>query len=359
MATVREIARQAGVSKTTVSMVMNNRDGVSESARRRVQVAIEALRTVEEADAATEMAAAPAANPSILFPTRQENEEKRHSLLVLHPANIRSSAVFHEIIRGIQAAASLYHVQLNLALNEPDLLGNSVETLYFSNPILKPSGVLVIGAKIKEPVVDQSQKMGIPLVLVGRSANIRGVNCVSRDEEQISFEATQYLVQLGHTKIAFLGGSPKYSYTEDRQNGYRRALNTHAIGFHPEYMLGGFDEQQAAQFLISCPWITAVVFINELFASRVLPMVQHSGRTIPTHLSVVTFDDTELSRNFDPPLTSVSFPFFQEGFWSVRILMEQVRQSAILNMQVVLHASLVKRDSCRPPNSVLQETAPG
>jgi DNA-binding LacI/PurR family transcriptional regulator len=357
MATVREIARQAGVSKTTVSMVLNNRDGVSESMRKRVQDAMQALRTLEEAEAAKEMVVSSSSNPPILFPTRQESEEQPHNLLVLHPANIRSSTVFHEIIRGIQAAASLYHVQLNLALNEPDLLGNKVESLYFSNPILKPSGVLLIGAKIIEPVVEQARKMGIPVVLVGRSTQMRGVNAVSRDEEQISFEATQYLVQLGHTRIAFLGGSQKYSYTFDRLNGYRRALDLYGLDYHEEYVIGGFDEQHAARFLINCPEVTATVIINELFASRVLPIVQKTGRDIPGSLSVVTYDDTELSRNFEPPLTSVSFPFFQEGFWSVRVLMEQVRQPVILNVKVVLQANLVKRESCRPLRPVLQEAA--
>lgn len=358
MATVREIARQAGVSKTTVSMVLNNRDGVSDSMRRRVQDAIQALRTVEEAEAAKEMTTPTGAIPGVIFQPRQESEEQPHNLLVLHPANIRSSTVFHEIIRGIQAAASLYHVQLNLALNEPDLLGNKVESLYFSNPILKPSGVLVIGAKIKEPVVEQARKLGIPVVLVGRSTQLRGVNAVARDEEQISFEATQYLIQLGHSRIAFLGGSPKYSYTYDRMNGYRRALDQHGLEYHEQYVLGGFDDQQAANLLLNCPEVTAVVIINELFASRVLPIVQRNGRLIPENLSVVTYDDTELARNFEPPLTSVAFPFFQEGFWSVRVLMEQVRQPAILNVQIVLQANLVKRESCRPQYPVLQEAPP-
>lgn len=355
MATVREIARQAGISKTTVSMVLNNRDGVSESMRKRVQAAIQVLRTMEEAEAAKELVISAGTTPGIVLPARPEADEQPHNLLVLHPANIRSSTVFHEIIRGIQAAASLYHVQLNLALNEPDLLGNKVESLYFSNPILKPSGVLVIGAKIKESVVEQARKLGIPVVLVGRSTQMRGVNVVARDEEQISFDATQYLIQLGHTRIAFLGGSPKYSYTFDRLNGYRRAIDEQGLEYHEEYVLGGFDEQHAARFLINCPEVTAAVIINELFASRVLPILQNSGRVIPDSLSVVTYDDTELSRNFAPPLTSVSFPFFQEGFWSVRVLMEQVRQPAILNVQVVLQANLVKRESCRMLNPVLQE----
>lgn len=358
MATVRAIARQAGVSKTTVSMVINHRDGVSENMRRRVLEAIEALRTIEEADAAKAMAAAPALSTGVPLPSKSEADEQHHTLLVLHPANIRSSAVFHEIIRGIQTAASLYHAQLNLALNEPDLLGNSVESLYFTNSILKPSGVLIIGAKMKEPVVEHARTMGIPVVLVGRSTTMRGVNCVSRDEEQISFEATQHLIQLGHTRIAFLGGNLKYSYTHDRTQGYRRAMETYGLGYDERMVLHGFDEHRAAQFLVECSETTAVVIINELFASRVLPIVQQHGVSIPNHLSVVTFDDTEVSRNFVPPLTSVSFPFFQEGFWAVRLLMEQVRQPVVLNMQVVLKANLIKRESCRPINTALPETAP-
>jgi DNA-binding LacI/PurR family transcriptional regulator len=349
MPTVREIARRAGVSKTTVSMVLNNREGVSENMGKRVQDAIYDMRVL--------------ATQSVSYSTapnspKADKEEKNLNMLVLHPANIRSSSVFHEILRGIQAAASLYHVQLNLAFNEPDLIGDNVINLYFMNPVLKPGGVLVIGAKINEPVVEQARLMNIPIVLVGRPNQLRGVNAVSRDEEPSAFEATSHLINLGHRNIAFLGGSSKYSYTKDRLNGYRRALETHKIHYCEQRVLLGFDELSASRLLLHQQDITGAVIINELYANRLLPQVKAGGRQIPADLSVVTFDDSELSRTFDPPLTSISFPFYQEGFWAVRLLMEQIRQPILLSLQVMLRSSLVRRESSCPPKSVLHEAIP-
>lgn len=341
MATVREIARQAGVSKTTVSLVLNNRDGVSERTRKRVYEAINRLRVLEEAKSITDVSMGINAMPSSKL-----DEDMHRTLLVLHPANIHSSPVFHEVIHGIQAAASLFHLQLNLALNDPVLLGKTMENLYFANRILQPSGVIVLGARMDEPVLDRVKELGVPIVLTGRNVQQRGISTIGRDEENLAFQATDYLIQLGHRNIVFLGGNTKYSYTFDRLNGFRKALQENGIEVDECRINLGFDVERAAKLLLSTPEITGAVFVNELFAVRVLPVVKEGGKQIPRDLSVVTFDDTEVSRSFDPPLTTVSFPFFQEGFWAVRVIMEQIRQPVLLNCHVTLNASLVIRESC-------------
>lgn len=341
MATVREIARQAGVSKTTVSLVLNNRDGVSESMRQRVHQAINQLRALEEARSITEVSNGITASPS----SNKADEEKHRTILVLHPANIHSSPVFHEVIHGIQAAASLFHLQLNLALNDPGLLGENMENLYFANRILQPSGVIILGSRIDEPIMERVKDFGVPIVLTGRSDQQRGISTIGRDEENLAFQATEYLIKLGHRNIVFLGGNTKYRYTFDRLFGFRRALQENGIEVDECRISLGFDVEPAARLLLSSPEITGAVFVNELFAVRVLPIVKEGGKHIPADLSVVTFDDTEVSRNFDPPLTTVSFPFFQEGFWAVRVIMEQIRQPVLLNCNLTLNASLVIRGS--------------
>ncbi len=354
MATVREIARQAGVSKTTVSLVLNNRDGVSGSMRKRVLDALNYLNTLNEARVANEMVSS-AGLTSSGASSKVDSEETHLSLLLLHPPNIRSSTVFHEILRGIQAAVSLYHLQLNVALNDPDLLGDNVENLYFSNSVLRPSGVLVIGAKTEEHAVHRAHQMNLPVVLVGRDAKAYGVNGVGRDEISSAFNATQHLIEMGHRNIAFLGGSTKFSYTLERLAGYKQALDSNGFPIQEDRILLGFDEKVAANFLLNAPEITAAIFVNELFAVRVIPLLKLAGKHVPCNLSVVTFDDTEISRNFDPPLTAISYPFFQEGFWAVRVLMEQIRQPLILSCQITLGSVLVKRESCKPPRQVLQQ----
>lgn len=340
MASVREIAKQARVSKTTVSLVLRNQEGVSEALRQRVQSAMDQLRMLEEArDAEGVVAHAEGARGA-------QDEQKTCSLLVLHPANVSSSSVFHEIIRGIQSAAALYHLQLNLAFNDSDLLTDNFEELYFSNLILRPMGLVVIGARIEEPVVDRASALGIPVVLVGRTSQKRGVSAVGRDEEAAAFEATSYLLDLGHRNLAFLGGSPKFHYPFERLNGFRRAIEGRGLQWREENIRMGFDDKAAAKFLLEVPEVSAAVFVNELYASQILPQVIKGGRTVPDDLSVLCFDDTEVSSTFEPQLTAVAYPLFQEGFWSVRILMEQVRQQNIVSCQVIFGASLVKRKSC-------------
>jgi len=348
VATVREIARQAGVSKTTVSMVLNNRTGVSEATRKRVRDAIDSLTLLEEARAAQEMAEAAAGALSGAAQSAEDDSQPQ-TILVLHPQNLRTSKVFHEIIRGVQAGAALYRLQLTLALNDPSLFGDHLENLYLADPLLHPKGVIVIGARIQEPVVDRFCQLGIPIVLVGRRVTQRGVSSVGRDEELVSYEATRHLIQLGHRYLAFLGGSTKYAYTFERLAGFRKAIEEAQLPLRECNILLGYDEQAAARLLLDSPTITGVVIINELFTTQVISLVQAAGRKVPDDLSVITFDDTEISRSFNPPLTSVSLPLFQEGFWAVRVLMDQIRHPLILGCQITLRASLTQRESCARP----------
>lgn len=346
MASVREIAKQARVSKTTVSMVLRNQDGVSESMRQRVQEAVEYLRAIEETKAA-EAVMATAGDPA-----GSQDESKPCSILVLHPSNYHSSNVFHEIIRGIQAAASVYHLQINLAFNNANLLDTAFEEIYLSSSLLKPLGALVIGARVTEPVIDKLCELSVPVVLVGRRSTSDMVSAVGRNEYEMACEVTDYLFDLGHRKIAFLGASDEFYYSIDRLRGFRETHQRRGIPLDECCIHEGFEKEASAQFLIDHPEITAAVFLNELLASQVLPLVQAAGRVIPDDLSVISFDDTDIARNFSPPLTTVAYPFFQEGFWAVRLLMEQARQPVIISSQMLMRASLIKRESCAAPKDL-------
>jgi DNA-binding LacI/PurR family transcriptional regulator len=346
MASVRDIAKHAKVSKTTVSMVLRNQDGVSEKLRHRVFKAVEYLRTVEETKTAETVTASANEHSS------SHGEEKLCSLLLLHPSNYHSSAVFHEIIHGIQAAASVYHLQLNLAFNDANLL-STFEEFYFSNPLLMPTGVLVIGSRVEEPLVDRLCELSVPVVLVGRRSYSDRISSVGRNEVEMACAVTHYLFDLGHRKIAFLGACDKFHYAVDRLRGFRYAHQQTGFLLDENLIHYDFDIEATANFLIDNPQITGAVFVNELLASQVLPLVQAAGRIIPDDLSAIGFDDTEIGKNFNPPLTTVSYPFFQEGFWAVRLIMEQVRQPMIVSTQMVLGASLIKRESCRMPKDLI------
>jgi DNA-binding LacI/PurR family transcriptional regulator len=272
------------------------------------------------------------------------------SVVVLHPPILRSSQVFGELLQGIQSGAATYQIQLSLAVSEPDLPDGHITHLYFSDPSLRPDGVLIIGARQHEPLIEQAQGLGIPCVLVGRQTSDSGVAAVGRDEEDITLEATNYLLDLGHRAIAFVGGDEAYSYTHSRLRGYRRALQGRDVDAPDRWTALGDGRTAAETILATGPEITAAIFVNDAHAMEGLPVFQAAGRAIPGDLSAISFDDTQDACTFDPPLTSVSYPRYQEGLWSVKVLIEQMRQPLIRSYGVVFRASLIKRESCAPPN---------
>ena len=340
MPTVREIAELAGVSKSTVSLVLNNKPGVSGGMRQRVLEAVNQLRVLEGAQPLTSAVISP-----------RDVDKELLTVVVLHPSILRSSQVFSELLQGIQAGATAYQIQLRLAMNEPDLPNTHITRLYFSEPTLRPSGVLVIGARQNESLVDEARQLGIPCVLVGRQSTDSGVAAVGRDEEAIALKATDYLLDLGHQAIAFVGGDEAYSYTHSRLRGYRGALQARGIDVPDRWVALGTGRTAAERVLAASPEITAAIFINDAYAMEALPVFQAAGRAIPDTLSVISFDDTQEARTFDPPLTSVSYPRYQEGLWAVRVLVEQIRQPLIKSCQIVFRASLVERASCAPRRS--------
>ncbi len=340
MPTVREIANYAGVSVSTVSLVMNDMPGVSEVMRQRVYQALQMLNEGDETG------------------KRRSNQESSSgerdslSIVVLHPAILRSSQVFSEFLQGIQAAALQYRMQLRLAVNEPDLPGDHISRLYFSDPSLIPDGVLVIGARQEAPFPDEISQLNIPCVLVGRTSPGARLSAVGPDEDAAAREAARYLIDLGHRAIAFTGGDPVYSYTHSRLRAVQEELRAAGIDALERWVSLGEGDQAARKLLASSPEISAVIFINDAYAIQGLPVFQAAGRRIPEDLSVVSFDDTEQARQFSPALTSVAYPRYLEGFHSVRMIYEQIQNPQILSCQVTFRTNLVIRDSCVPLKAV-------
>lgn len=345
MPTVGDIAKQAGVAKSTVSLVLNNKPGVSEEMRYRVREAVNQLHALEEAQSAEDLLASPDATGGT-----QKSGKQLLSVVVLHPPILRSSQVFSELLQGIRSGAATYQIQLSLAVSEPNLPDGHITHLYFSDPCLRPDGVLIIGARQHEPLIEQAQELGIPCVLVGRQTSDSGIAAVGRDEEEITLEATNYLLDLGHRAIAFVGGDEAYSYTHSRLRGYRCALKGRDVDAQDRWIALGDGRTAAETILATGPEITAAIFVNDAHAMEGLPVFQAAGRAIPGDLSVISFDDTQEACKFDPPLTSVSYPRYQEGLWSVKVLIERMRQPLIRSYRVVFRASLIKRESCAPPN---------
>ncbi len=347
MPTVREIANLAGVSKSTVSLVLNNKPGVSEEKR---QVILAAKRRLEQQAGQYPVLI----NEATMTPNHHPTPSDTLTILVLHPPVLNASYVFTEVLRGIQSAAITYNIQLHLVANDPHAPEQHVSRLFFADPALRPNGVLLFGAQQYEPVLEEVHRLGLPCVVLGRDADKYDVSGIGRDEYRYGYEATHHLISLGHQAIAFVGGQAGYDYVHNRVEGYKQALQDADLTVQTHRVHFGDGDTATTHALHTTPTPTAIIYVNDASAAAGLPIVQSAGLTIPDDLSVISFDDTEIARNHHPPLTSISYRRYEEGQWAVRMLVDQVRYPYLERLQVMFKADLIERDSCAAPTITQQ-----
>jgi DNA-binding LacI/PurR family transcriptional regulator len=236
-------------------------------------------------------------------------------------------------------------------VNDRNPVENHVSVLYFTDPNLRPDGVLVFGAQQHEPLLEVIHRQGIPCVVLGREANKYAISGVERNEGYYAHKATRYLLKLGHRAIGFVGGMEQYDFVHNRLAGYRCALHENGIEPHAGWIQLG-DGAEGVERLLEVDAVpTALLFVNDTYAAQGLPVIQENGLRIPEDVSVISFDDTRFAREYDPPLTSISYHRYEEGQWAVKMLVDQITMPYIEKMQMVFQAEFIERESCAPPSA--------
>ncbi len=330
MPSVSQIAKRAGVSKSTVSLALNNRANVTTTTRRRVLHAVEELRRESP-------------------PSAQSARSTIHVLLI-HPATLKSSQVFRELLQGIYAGSEETRARLTLAVNQFPLEASHATHVFLHEPALKPDGVIVMGARRDDPILTEIRDEKLPCALLTREQAPPGISTVGIDNVADARQATQYLIELGHKRIAFLGGDAAYDYTMLRQQGYCDAMRAADLSTDRLIFLGA-GASAARALLEARAGATAAVFVNDEHALSGLPIFRAAHLKIPRDLSVVSFDDTDEAAQHVPPLTSVAVPRKQMGYWAARVIADAIRHPDLKTMHIVLRTHLNERASCKSIHS--------
>ena len=336
MTTVREIAEFAGVSKSTVSLVLNNKPGVSDEMRQTVMDAVNELQTIRAGDELPE---------NTMIDAVIDYKSQTLSIMVLHPPVLRSSYVFSEVLRGIQSAAEMYKVQLRLVVNDPDAPAQHVSHLYLTDEYLRPDGVLVFGAQQHEPLLEKVVEREIPCVVLGREAKKYKVSGIERDETRYAYELTQHILEQGHHSIAFIGGDTNYDYTHNRIKGYQLAMEDAGLNAGEQIIYTGNGTSATEDALDAHPDISAIIYVNDSYAFEGLSALRERKLSIPADIAVASFDNTEFARTCPTPITSVAFDHFKEGQWGVKMLLDQIRYPFIEKSHMVFRGQLIIRAS--------------
>jgi DNA-binding LacI/PurR family transcriptional regulator len=307
MATIADVAKHAGVGLATVSRVINGSSQVRDATRERVLSAIELLDY----------------HPNPL--ARGLSRGRCQTLGVMVPFFTHASAV--ERLRGVVAA--LDESRYDLVLFNVESPVHRDEHLAAITGRHRADGLLVMSMPIPQRDLDRLVGAGVPVVLV--DARGKGVPAVVTDDVDGGRLATQHLVSLGHERIAFMGDDPKNSFgftsSAQRERGYAAVLAEAGLEFRPELVRHGSHDRLVAQgladeLLDEHDPPTAIFASSDVQAMGVLGAAAARGLRVPDDLSIVGFDDIELSTYIG--LTTVHQPLFESGLLGARLLLGAV-----------------------------------
>lgn len=330
MATIADVAKHAGVGLGTVSRVLNGSAQVRASTRARVLEAIDALGYRP--------------NPM----ARGLSRGRCQTLGVLVPFFTHASAV--ERLRGVVAALdeSRYDVVL-FNVESPVHRDQHLASITGRD---RADGLLVMSLPLPPAELARLVTAGVPVVLVdARGAGVAQVVC---DDVAGGRTATQHLLDLGHERIGFLGDDPRNTFgftsSAQREHGYATALAHAGIPFDPALVRHGAHERsiagQLAGEVLDTADPTAFFTSSDVQATGVLAAAASRGLRVPEDLSVIGYDDVELSAYIG--LTTVHQPLYDSGHMGARLLLDAVAGNAPDPVEHQLPTSLVERRTTAP-----------
>jgi LacI family transcriptional regulator len=304
---MRDVARQAGVSVSTVSHVINKTRTVNETTRRRVLEAMNELGY----------------KPNAL--ARSLRRQRTNTLGVILPDI--ADPFLAEIARAIEGASFAHNYSLILCNSE----GDSEKQLAYTNALIEKQvvGIFFVAAGVRAELVEDLQGRKVPLVLIDPEVSGLEVDTVLTDQAQGGRLATQHLIDLGHERIACISGEPERSSSTERVAGYHQALRQNHTPFDERLVVtsnfqyeGGYEATQRLLALDERP--TAIFAGNDLMAVGCIRAATELGRRVPESLSVAGFGDVRLASFTNPPLTTVAQPIYRLGALATEMLLERI-----------------------------------
>jgi LacI family transcriptional regulator len=306
--TIGDVSRAAGVSIKTVSRVLNKEKYVQDATREKVEKAVEAL-AYRPNFAARALAGRKSFqialiydNPSAYFAQNiqagvRERCQETGYRMIAQPCDARSSSVLSEICDLIDQA------QLDGVILTPPFTENAA-----------------IRAELA--------KRGVRYVMTSPEIADSGQSSVLFGHAEAAREMTQYLISLGHRRIGFVAGDPGYATSALRLTGYRKALDDADISFDPALVHPGHYDfasgSKAAEVLLANDRPPTAIFASsDDMAAGVLATAHRLGVSIPEHLSVAGFDDTDFATVVWPPLTTIRQPIKAMGYAAATLLLNR------------------------------------
>jgi LacI family transcriptional regulator len=331
-ATLVEIAKQAGVSRSTVSRVINDHPNVDQATRARVQLVAESMNYQPNV-AARSLAVGRTRIVGLAIPTGV--------------STLFSDPYFPILIQGITSMCNALDHSVMLWLAEPEYERRMIRQILQGGMI---DGVIVASALMNDPLLEALTKRGLPFVLIGHHIIGESVSYVDVDNKNSAQEMVNYLLRLGHKRIATIRGPKDMGAGVDRYAGYVAALNEKRIALDPNLIVesdfteeGGYRAMQ--QLLPHEP--DAVFAASDAMAVGAIRAILEAGKRTPEDIAVAGFDDIPLATRSTPQLTTVRQPIHKLGATAAQTLIDLIQHPDAPPRRIVLSTELIIRGSTR------------
>ncbi len=328
--TMRDIAAAAGVSVTTVWMVIHDKPGISPDTAEKVWAAINELDY----------------KPRMSVTTPHMDAV---GLWIEQSSIPAISDVFYgDVIRGVQAEAERLNMQVVISVFDRNKRGFDLNGL-----IRNVRGVIVANdGDLPPQTVLQLTARDLPVVLIESYIPGHNFPCVLGDNFMAGYQITRHILDLGHRDIAILKGPSKYSSLVDRLRGCMAAMAEEFLLFPPEWMpepmsghpLKGYVQMQ--EILAQARRPTAVIAISDKTAMGAMEAIREAGLRIPDDIAIGSIDNTRESQFTRPALTTVHIPKYEIGVLAMQKLNRIMMGEELTASKSVVYSELIVRDSC-------------
>lgn len=333
--TSQDVADAAGVSRTTVSLVLNNVPGIqiSEETRKKIQTV------------ASELGYVPDAAARALVSGRTQIIGL---LLIRRPHLIISDGFLTQILDGLLEDIHRSRLRLLFDIIEPKHQKEAYLNLVRAKHI---DGIIIFGPRLDDKALKVLEKDGVPVVLIGQLPESK-IHSVDIDNFNASRTAVEHLIRLGHSRIAcIINSSVKYTAAADRLAGYKQALKDAGIPYSENLIRfgnftasSGYREMQS--LFDNTPDFTAVFISSDEVAVGAIAAIHEHGLKIPDEIALVGFDDLPIARYLEPPLTTVAVPALELARRASSMLIDMLQGETVNDQRVILDTVLKIRESC-------------
>lgn len=331
---IKTIAKEAGVSPATVSLVLNNKAGVSEERRRAILELLNKHGYVRKSPARDAV--------SILLV-----KYATHGTVVEHNGDF-----INQVLWGLESEVS----RLKIRLTTRNIYGSDYESFLASLGNGEFDGVIVVATEMEPSFVQELGSALIPVVSLDNTMEGVDIDAVVMDNRGGVLAAVQYLVDKGHRKIGFIGSSLQHvSNFVMRYQGYRDALRQNGLPFNPGFVfevvptMDGSFQDISAMLEARPPLPTAFFASNDSMGVGLIKALKKRNYALPEQVSVIGFDDLHFCTVSEPTLTTMAVPKETMGRLAVQRVYERVTSPSNVHdcIKTLIFPRLVERESVR------------